>query len=461
MIDVCRIARARRLLPALALLAAVAGPGRSVAQERAHGSDVADTTETRILDPDDSPAANIRLGDHFGVGGRAEVQYRTEQEFDLSRSIADEFVVSEPVLSMTGTYHHGRAVSAEATLRYSKQIPFRQEGHNDRDRPGKLKVTEALITLGTRSGGTILRLGRQRYDDDREWLCDYRFDAARLTHYQGPWSLEAITAWEGVVGDDLLNERPVGRVDDYLVRLRFRPGERNQVAAYALYRHDHSEEEDRPFLIGLQSKGRIGHNLHFWSQTAHSRGHYMLVNSRTGQKTRVDFQGEGVDVGMTYRFHLPYRPTIVLAWAYGEGDRDKDEHTEGGFHQSGLQDNSNKLAGVTSVEYYGELFEPELSNMKILTLGVGFRLHHRTSLELLHYRYRQHHVSSRIRDASLDMYPNGVSGDLGSEWDLVLGCREFADLEIQALVGWFRPGNAFSADHEQAYLSQLLLRHDF
>ena len=59
------------------------------------------------------------------------------------------------------------------------------------------------------------------------------------------------------------------------------------------------------------------------------------------------------------------------------------------FRQTGIQDNNDKFGGVTSFKYYGELLEPELSNLHILTAGIGRRFGRRMSLDLIYHNYRQ------------------------------------------------------------------------
>ncbi len=151
---------------------------------------------------------------------------------------------------------------------------------------------------------------------------------------------------------------------------------------------------------------------------------------------------------------------MTLGYAFGTGDPDRDDAVDRNFRQTGLQDNEGGFNGVSRFKYYGELFDPELSNLNILTVGVGARPASRTSVDLLYHRYTQHKASHSIRDSALNADPSGRSKELGAEIDLIIGYREVKDLRLELMLGYFLPGSAFPSA-SNGVVSRATIRYDF
>ena len=103
-------------------------------------------------------------------------------------------------------------------------------------------------------------------------------------------------------------------------------------------------------------------------------------------------------------------------------------------------------------------FDPDLSNLKIFTAGLGVRPSRRTSIDLVYHTYRQHELNDDQRSIDVDLDPNGLSHDLGQEVDLVIGSREIPDLTIELTLGYFMPGKAFATGSDDAFMADLAVR---
>jgi len=121
--------------------------------------------------------------------------------------------------------------------------------------------------------------------------------------------------------------------------------------------------DDTPPAVGDHVDGELVNRFTYWMDLAHVRG-------RDGS---TSIRGLGLDVGSTYTFRLPLKPAIAIGYAFGTGDPNPDDHIDRSFRQSGLQYNSDQLTGVTWFKYYGELFDPDLSNLSIFTGAMGIR----------------------------------------------------------------------------------------
>lgn len=204
-------------------------------------------------------------------------------------------------------------------------------------------------------------------------------------------------------------------------------------AAYVFIRDDRSPAGERPVFTELQASGALGEALTYWLELAHVWG-------RDGSKP---IRGWGVDAGVTYTVDLPLRPSITAAYAVGSGDSHPDGRIDGAFRQTGLQENEARWAGVTRFKYYGELLDPELSNLAIVTVDFGLRPTRQSSVDLIYHEYRQQTASTALRGAALAADPSGRSRQLGRELDLVVGYAGVTGLEVKGVLSYFMPGRAF------------------
>ena len=148
-----------------------------------------------------------------------------------------------------------------------------------------------------------------------------------------------------------------------------------------------------------------------------------------------------------------------MGYAYGSGGSSADG-TDRTFRQTGFQDNNGRFDGVTSFRYYGELLDPELANLEVLTAGLGLHLSHNTSLDLVWHGYQQNELSTNCSDADIEAQPNGIDTDLGTEIDVVFGLRSERHWDLELVGAWFSPGDAFD-NTDDAFLGKLQLRYRF
>ncbi len=287
-----------------------------------------------------------------------------------------------------------------------------------------------------------LQVGRQDFDEEREWLYDERLDGARLHLRRGAWHFEA----GGAVGREFADVDSNGTEDRALLTAlaRYYLDTKWWLTAYWLDVDDGSANDFEPTLFGLRSYSRPWQGLGHWGELAWARGH-------DGNK---DIDGWAFDVGLLYRFDLPLRPSVYGGYAYAPGRDPNDTRT--GFRQSGFQDNNAKFGGVTSFKYYGEIALPELSNGEVATLGFGLRPGS-FSVDVVLHTYAQDYAATSWSGTDLRTRPNGRSGDLGWEIDAVLGYRYEDRVSAELVLGRFEPGSAFD-DRDAAFKAEAQVR---
>lgn len=207
---------------------------------------------------------------------------------------------------------------------------------------------------------------------------------------------------------------------------------------------------DYPIFGGLRAYGDWIPDNNMWGELGVVRGYQDFS----------DLRGWGGDIGTTYSPSGAKPWYFSAGYAFGSGDRNPNDLIDHAFRQTGIQDNNDKFGGVTSFKYYGEILEPELSNLHIMTAGVGRRFGRRISLDLVYHKFTQDEALDRLRNTNFKVRPNGTSTDIGQELDVILGHRSGFGLDTELVLAAFDPGRAFD-DARRAYLVKLQLRYRF
>jgi alginate production protein len=299
-----------------------------------------------------------------------------------------------------------------------------------------------------------IQLGRQDFDEPREWLYDENLDAVRL--YLTPQRRVAIeAAFAGQLTVD-----GTAQHDGYGLALgRVALFGKTWAGVYAIGRNNPSAD-DHGRWYGFRAMGAPRRGIDPWLELSLLRGW-----AGGGRQ----HEGNAVDLGVTVEplallgyssRAVPLRPAFTLGFARGSGDASGADAVDGTFRQTGFQDNTDNFSGVTSFNYYGELLDVELSNLAIWTVGAGFHLARNTSLDLVYHRYEQVVADNRLR-SDLDVDPTGDNPFIGSAVDLILGMEEFDNLEIEVDVAAFMPGRAFAPPAATATRTSFQVKWNF
>ena len=139
-------------------------------------------------------------------------------------------------------------------------------------------------------------------------------------------------------------------------------------------------------------------------------------------------------------------PRLTLGYAFGSGDSSPESGGDRSFRQTGIQDNETSFGNVRRFPTYGLILQPELSNLHIGTVGVGFSLARRTSLDFVYHYYAQAHAADFMRDAAIDAELDGRSREIGHALDVVLAIEEWEHFGVELRGSAFRTGTAFGTE---------------
>lgn len=394
-------------------------------------------------DDDDYIPGSIVLSDTLTLGGLFEYKGLHEDNYDLDdlnhRDQRDHRLTLRAQLFWTP--------SDQFNALFSGRYEF-QDQHEEgsaHDRLSDFAVNEAWVAwrdIG--HTGIDLRAGRQDFDEPREWVYDENLDAIRLVLRREQLRLElsASTRFEDGSDRDQHSENLIAYLSNNDTK--------RHLAAYVIDRRDDRSPRDYPIHFGVRAIGEFLPDNKSWLEASVVRGF----------SDNINLEGQGFDLGTTWSPSFSDPVSVTLGFAYGSGDDDPNDGIDEAFRQTGLQDNNAKFGGVTSFRYYGEVVDPELSNLAIWTAGIGTRVARKSSIDLVYHYFDQVDASDSLRDSDLSNRPDGVHTHLGQELDLVLGTKTWRPLDFEVVLGWFDPGSAFPGA-DDAWLAAFQVRYRF
>jgi len=137
-------------------------------------------------------------------------------------------------------------------------------------------------------------------------------------------------------------------------------------------------------------------------------------------------------------------------FAFGEGSRNRTGHKQ--FFLTKISNSMEKVFGESRYRYYGELTNPDLNNIVILSVFGGYRLNLQNWVVLNLVKYWQYKKGNYAPFSRYLINTNGRNTDLGWELDLSLNGKSFDFLggEWRYIVtgSYFMPGDAYNGIDE-------------
>ncbi len=402
-----------------------------------------ETSAERARDSDEFIPGSYRLAEDLYLGGLLDWKSEHRDNFDLDSKSASD--VSSTRMSVRAQLLWTPSESFTGLFSPRYEVSWRKDQRFPEENKGNPGVQELWGYWRGVGGSTIdLQFGRQLFRDKREWLYKAELDGLRAI---GRWDRLRVEASATTVLSDG-SERDEHSEDMMLYVSN--NDELQHLAAYVIDRRDPRHPRDYPLHLGARAYGSWIPNNESWLEGAVVRGY-------TGD---VDLRGYAFDIGTTWTPWSTVPVYLTGGFAYGSGDDPASTRSNESFRQTGFQRNNGKFGGVTSFRYYGELLDPELSNLSILTLGIGARVARRTSLDLVWHAFDQADGASTLFNAGLKTDPDGVHRSIGHELDIVFGNKSFDGFDFELVAGWFDPGAAFP-NADEAWMASFQVRYRF
>ena len=392
--------------------------------------------ETQVTDVDTAvlPPLPFHPAPWLSMGAMVKLTLASGENVSIAGSAPPRQRSSEAVLTTAAS------VSLAPNLGIFTAAELVRDKRTGRSLDTNAEITVAYLLWNRMfSSPFTLQLGRQRFADERQWLFDENLDGVRVQGKFGRLVGE-------ISGSTYLNPKSDSQeMENYLLRADFHFTPQDRLGVYAFHRKDPlSENNDRTYL-GVNGAARVsGHKL--WLDAA-------LLSGDNGARQLQSF---GADAGITLRFGADRQWAVTLAHAVGSGDGNRDDNLDKTFRQTNLHDNEARFNGVTRFKYYGVVTDPELSNLRIATAGIGLNPNRQYSIDLVYHAYEQIVENDRFRSEVIQD-PNGEQRRLGAEIDLIFGARVGKYFRIHGTVGVFQPGAAFD-DTRRVVFGEIELR---
>ena len=327
------------------------------------------------------------------VSGSFEAAYEHQSEFDLDDSMADVSDVAPIEAHLEIEFFPTDFFSAIFAFQLTREFELRDRGA-DPDRNFDPIVEHAYfllsdpdVVLPRPDMGLSIAIGRQPFEDTRQWRYDDDLDAVQGDIRLADFFLKVSTSRKDLIDTEFLETDKEDEISNYIFDGGYALDDDTVLGVYGIRRVHREGSPDRPLFIGIYSAGMLGDHLEFWVDAGIVRG----------EEDERDLDGWGLDVLGTYHFDAPFSPHLTVGYAFGSGDGDPEDGTDHGFRQTGLHGNETEVNGETEFLYYGELFDPELANMSIYTLGVGAKLREGLLIDLVLHHYLQDKLSDKLR----------------------------------------------------------------
>ncbi len=348
------------------------------------------------------------ITDYLSYSSYASVRYQGERNIRLDDGRSD---YSDEFAGYLGVALRANLSPAVMAFGHA-ELDIRQKTTHSKSYPtkSKLKVKEALLAVRLTSTQTI-SAGRLRFADTNKSMADASVDGVHYAFKTAEGALEV------ALFRDIFKDRGT-----YAMLHKTRFSKTHSSGVYIL-----AEETGRDQRL---------HMAAYLNRKPTSNLSYALNGAAViGDATNRETSGFAVDFRAMHRFSdQPGKPQITLGFAAGTK----------GFRPSGLQSNKTYDGGQTQFNRFGYVFQPELTNMAVATIGLGLRPSRTFSLDLCGHAYSQLSRSTSSPDARVSGAVTGRSAYLGSELSLVGAWRPSKKTKVEFGAGVFKPGNAFT-----------------
>lgn len=392
-------------------------------------------------DDDDGQGGRPIVVGNVLLGGRGEAGFLEEENFDAAERETERKVLSRVQILASSQLTETIEVYAKTTM--SRNVTVGGPAQAD------LRLSEAYVLVHRIGGAPVdLQIGRQRFRDSREWFFDDYLDAARVHVTLPAVKLEAAVSRGIFRGPEALRDRRDQL--QFIASAATRLPAGVQLGGYVIARRDTTRGE-RPMWIGGTLSGRAGLAWTYWGDAAVRRG--KAVTTRLG--------GWALDAGASHKWARSWTPTLTVGYAIGSGDRTRGDGRDTRFRQTNLEDNQAYFGGLRRLAIYGEVFDPELSNLQVLTAGVGVRPRRGLSVDAIYHHFRQATPTTSLPSSNLDGALSGNSRALGHEVNVVLTLRAIPGVDLDLASGVFVPGRAFVGNPAPAFFWRPQIRFYF
>ena len=383
-------------------------------------------------------------------GASLQFEIRQTEAQDADDTLQRDSALADVELTLEIEQALGEKAKLESRLELSARR-YSEAALNDDEQTLVYNVERLFFQFDAESK-LRLRVGRQRISDLMETIVDENLDGVSMNAEFDRTEFELSYTKEDWI--DTSNSDRQDNITNVMASLTYSPARNVDWTSYLLQRSAKSFNGSNPtnaIWFGLQGIAEPrGTNFRYWF-------HAMARDGEIDFDTETDsLQGFALDLGVNYSIGDRFDSVITLAAAHASGGSRSER-----FRQSGLHSNDFALNDKNSFRYLGEVLDPELTNIQILTLGWGAEPAKNWRTDVAFHTYQQVETEDQLRGADIEYEPLGFDNSLGSAVDLIIAYEPDNHWEIQGTAGRFMPGDAFGNGRNDAWLARLEIGYRF
>jgi len=273
-------------------------------------------------------------------------------------------------------------------------------------------------------------IGRKKTKDDRSWLYDSSLDQIRFFSENYLLNYKLIFATrinDETVTDDNSAKAGLKHFKYVIFNPEYEFYYQNKANVYLIYQ----KYEDTSAYIGALSVKGISGGVLYWVSTALSKGDRPFDSLK-------DATGGAIDAGVKIASSEPLN--YGIGFAYGSKNY---------IQPYSATNYSDYLHKGFSVRYYGEIFDPYLQNLEVLSLYGDYKLHDNGTFFAAFHNYRQPTAKQVVYNDKYLFASNGKSKNLGNEIDLFYQYRIKKLRKLKAGFAYFKGADAFDGNENK------------
>jgi hypothetical protein len=349
----------------------------------------------------------IIINNYMSFSGNVSASYLSEINLKLDDQKNDYSNQYKTILEVVGRARVSENFIAFAHLEFS--FKGKETHIKMYDMISDVRIKEAFVAYKLTNDATV-SLGHLRLSDKNKWVADKAVDGIHFSRRFQNSGFEI-----AIVNDDDYND-----------------------GTYALAHYTHFQKKHTigVYAIAERSKSAsLGHLVGYINNQKNDRFTYTAnVGGILGNAISSEQNGFGFDFRATQKItQHALNPQITFGFAMGSI----------GFRQTGLQSNKTKDGGQTLCNRYGFVYQPDLTNLAVTSIGVGLRPSRKFSVDLNTYFYGQVNKHATTPSARVSGFTTGNSQFLGTEVSLIGAWRPTKKMKVEFGAGVFQAGSAY------------------
>lgn len=456
-----------------------------------------------LLAPRYSVADDVSFLDKVQINGQVTAQHIFTDNRDLNTAVSDSINSQsiQPRLRMRANINQNTQAYIDIN---SILINSEQGGGAENDDGRIINSDDEFIELRQYwiryrnlfdHSPLTLQIGRQRIKEDRTLWWNRDLDAVKLSYKTTLFDAfvgvgQNLTSYRTTDGD-FLND------DEKRLRLFGEASWHYKMNHYfdirALYENDYSNletvgsninpfdpdyEDNNLLWFGTRNSGTFD-NITYRADIMGVVGEVDNLDTtfvsasarRVDGSTSNNILAWGFDGGIDIQLDTRFNPMLSFNYAYGSGDSNPNG-TDGNFRQTGLQGNSSILNQSSgSLRNYGEVLRPELSNLHILSTGIGAPVSQYSDVVAMYHYYHLDEATTSFRSTSTSVALNGQNKSVGHGLDIAyninlsdtLGWKQkgLSDTRLRLNLSGFKSGDAYgtqSGEYSARTFAEIFVR---